>query len=123
MGFGIGMNTDHTLKEAGQQFSVTRVRIRHVEAKALRKVKVAQDPVVPEPIVVTPDVIRDHLLCGFSPLSEAILVRSCGAAVGCLVHAKTRRRKEPEWVEKLVPPFQAVVSSPLTCELTPHRAV
>ncbi len=35
--FGIGMNTDHTLEEVGQQFSVTRERIRQIEAKALRK--------------------------------------------------------------------------------------
>ena len=39
MRFGIGMNTDHTLEEVGQQFSVTRERIRHIEAKALRKLK------------------------------------------------------------------------------------
>src|SRR4030088_1625865 len=39
MRFGIGMNTDHTLEEAGQQFSVTRERIRQIEAKALRKLK------------------------------------------------------------------------------------
>ncbi len=39
MGYGIGMNTDHTLGEAGQQFSVTRERIRQIEAKALRKLK------------------------------------------------------------------------------------
>jgi RNA polymerase primary sigma factor len=37
MRFGIGMNTDHTLEEVGQQFSVTRERIRQIEAKALRK--------------------------------------------------------------------------------------
>jgi RNA polymerase primary sigma factor len=37
--FGIGMNTDHTLEELGQQFSVTRERIRQIEAKALRKLK------------------------------------------------------------------------------------
>ena len=36
---GIGMNTDHTLEEVGQQFSVTRERIRQIEAKALRKLK------------------------------------------------------------------------------------
>jgi RNA polymerase primary sigma factor len=36
---GIGMNTDHTLREVGQQFSVTRERIRQIEAKALRKLK------------------------------------------------------------------------------------
>jgi len=39
MRFGIGMNTDHTLEEVGQQFSVTRERIRQIEAKALRKLK------------------------------------------------------------------------------------
>ena len=38
-GIGIGMNTDHTLEEVGQQFSVTRERIRQIEAKALRKLK------------------------------------------------------------------------------------
>jgi DNA-binding CsgD family transcriptional regulator len=39
MRFGIGMNTDHTLEEVGQQFSVARERIRQIEAKALRKLK------------------------------------------------------------------------------------
>jgi RNA polymerase primary sigma factor len=39
MRFGIGMNTDHTLEEVGHQFSVTRERIRQIEAKALRKLK------------------------------------------------------------------------------------
>jgi RNA polymerase primary sigma factor len=39
MRFGIGMNTDHTLEEVGVQFSVTRERIRQIEAKALRKLK------------------------------------------------------------------------------------
>ena len=39
MRFGIGMNTDHTLGEVGQQFSVTRERIRQIEAKALLKLK------------------------------------------------------------------------------------
>ena len=39
MRFGIGMNTDHTLEEVGQQFCVTRERIRQIEAKALRKLK------------------------------------------------------------------------------------
>ena len=39
MRFGIGMNTDHTLEEVGQQFSVTRERIRQIEAKALRKLE------------------------------------------------------------------------------------
>jgi RNA polymerase primary sigma factor len=37
MRFGIGMNTDHTLEEVGQQFSVTRERIRQIEAKAIRR--------------------------------------------------------------------------------------
>ncbi len=39
MRFGIGMNTDHTLEEVGQQFSVTRERIRQIEAKALSEVR------------------------------------------------------------------------------------
>ncbi len=39
MRFGIGVNTDHTLEEVGQQFSVTRERIRQIEAKALRKLR------------------------------------------------------------------------------------
>jgi RNA polymerase primary sigma factor len=39
MRFGIGMNTDYTLEEVGQQFSVTRERVRQIEAKALRKLK------------------------------------------------------------------------------------
>jgi len=39
MRFGIGMNTDHTLEEVSQQFSVTRERIRQIEAKTLRKLK------------------------------------------------------------------------------------
>ena len=38
-GYCLGMNTDHTLEEVGQQFSVTRERIRQIEAKALRKLK------------------------------------------------------------------------------------
>ena len=55
MRFGIGMNTDHTLEEVGQQFSVTRERIRQIEAKALRKLKhpsaVAEDAELPRPVV------------------------------------------------------------------------
>ena len=39
MRFGIDMNTDHTLEEVGKQFDVTRVRIRQIEAKALRKLR------------------------------------------------------------------------------------
>ncbi len=39
MRFGIGTNTDHTLEEVGRQFSVTRERIRQIEAKALRKLR------------------------------------------------------------------------------------
>jgi RNA polymerase primary sigma factor len=39
MRFGLGINSDHTLEEVGQQFSVTRERIRQIEAKALRKLK------------------------------------------------------------------------------------
>jgi RNA polymerase primary sigma factor len=39
MRFGLGMNSDHTLEEVGQQFSVTRERIRQIEAKALRKLR------------------------------------------------------------------------------------
>ena len=39
MRFGLGMNGEHTLEEVGQQFSVTRERIRQIEAKALRKLK------------------------------------------------------------------------------------
>ena len=39
MRFGVGMNTDHTLEEVGLQFSVTRERIRQIEAKALKKIK------------------------------------------------------------------------------------
>ena len=39
MRFGLGMNSDHTLEQVGQQFSVTRERIRQIEAKALRKLK------------------------------------------------------------------------------------
>jgi RNA polymerase primary sigma factor len=39
MRLGIGMNTDHTLEEVGQQFSVKRERIHQIEAKALRKLK------------------------------------------------------------------------------------
>ena len=54
MRFGIGMNTDHTLEEVGQQFSVTRERIRQIEAKALRKLKhpsrVAEDAELPRPV-------------------------------------------------------------------------
>jgi RNA polymerase primary sigma factor len=39
MRFGLGINSDHTLEEVGKQFSVTRERIRQIEAKALRKLK------------------------------------------------------------------------------------
>jgi RNA polymerase primary sigma factor len=39
MRFGLGMNSDHTLEQVGQQFSVTRERIRQIEAKAIRKLK------------------------------------------------------------------------------------
>jgi RNA polymerase primary sigma factor len=39
MRFGLGMNSDHTLEEVGKQFSVTRERIRQIEAKALRKLR------------------------------------------------------------------------------------
>ncbi len=39
MRFGLGMNSDHTLEEVGKQFSVTRERIRQIEARALRKLK------------------------------------------------------------------------------------
>jgi RNA polymerase primary sigma factor len=39
MRFGLGMNSDHTLEQVGQQFSVTRERIRQIEAKALRKLR------------------------------------------------------------------------------------
>ena len=56
MRFGIGMNTDHTLEEVGQQFSVTRERIRQIEAKALRKLKhpspVAEDAELPRSVSV-----------------------------------------------------------------------
>ncbi len=45
MRFGIGMNTDHTLEEVGQQFSVTRERIRQIEAKALQEAEASE----PEP--------------------------------------------------------------------------
>ncbi len=57
MRFGIGMNTDHTLEEVGQQFSVTRERIRQIEAKALRKLKHPSRSrkmrIVPRPIMGT----------------------------------------------------------------------
>ena len=42
MRFGVGMNTDHTLEEVGLQFSVTRERIRQIEAKALKKIKTSK---------------------------------------------------------------------------------
>ena len=58
MRFGIGMNTDHTLEEVGQQFSVTRERIRQIEAKALRKLKhpsrVAEAPELPRQLILVP---------------------------------------------------------------------
>ena len=62
MRFGIGMNTDHTLEEVGQQFSVTRERIRQIEAKALRKLK------HPEPRQGS---------CGASWITEALVPRCC----------------------------------------------
>ena len=60
MRFGIGMNTDHTLEEVGQQFSVTRERIRQIEAKALRKLKhPSRQPEAPElPRQLNPMVTR-----------------------------------------------------------------
>ena len=62
MRFGIGMNTDHTLEEVGQQFSVTRERIRQIEAKALRKLKhpsaQPQDAQLPRPVMSVPGESR-----------------------------------------------------------------
>jgi hypothetical protein len=55
IGIGIGMNTDHTLEEVEQQFSITRERIRQIEAKAAEaeaSVTVAEDAVVPRPITL-----------------------------------------------------------------------
>ena len=48
MRFGLGMNSDHALEEVGQQFSVTRERIRQIEAKAIRKLKHPSDKGAPE---------------------------------------------------------------------------
>ena len=56
MRFGIGMNTDHTLEEVGQQFSVTRERIRQIEAKALTEAEASVKP--------------SHGSCGVSWISE-----------------------------------------------------
>ena len=77
MRFGIGMNTDHTLEEVGQQFSVTRERIRQIEAKALRKLKHPSRSrkmrSLPRPIAVTPDLIRGPPSSRFAALRETFL--------------------------------------------------
>ena len=69
MRFGIGMNTDHTLEEVGQQFSVTRERIRQIEAKALRKLKhpsrVAEAAQLPGQLIKTTRAAKAaFFLCG-----------------------------------------------------------
>ena len=79
MRFGIGMNTDHTLEEVGQQFSVTRERIRQIEAKALRKLKhpspSAEDAVVPRPIVRSPATLVPLQTCSSqTPFQSNVVV-------------------------------------------------
>ena len=68
MRFGIGMNTDHTLEEVGQQFSVTRERIRQIEAKALRKLKHPS---------------RSRGSCGLPGQLKSLAWSKAGALAGC----------------------------------------
>ena len=78
MRFGIGMNTDHTLEEVGQQFSVTRERIRQIEAKALRKLKhpsrVAHAAQLPRPGLRSTEIRHDESR-GSSPAFSCQLIR------------------------------------------------
>ena len=67
MRFGIGMNTDHTLEEVGQQFSVTRERIRQIEAKALRKLK------HPSPVAQAPELPRQLTGCDDDAVNRDLL--------------------------------------------------
>src|SRR6202140_940706 len=62
MRFGIGMNTDHTLEEVGQQFSLTRERIRQIEARALRKLKRPSRAVAPEGPSTQGMIMPDHFM-------------------------------------------------------------
>jgi hypothetical protein len=68
MRFGIGMNADHTLEEVGQQFSLTRERIRQIGARALRKLKHPNRSTVPQQLIcMLPRGLRSKNRIGLLP--------------------------------------------------------
>jgi DNA-binding CsgD family transcriptional regulator len=80
MRFGIGMNTDHTLEEVGQQFNVTRERIRQIEAKALRKAEASepltQAPQLPRYLISRAIMFRNSLKrCPMSRFSPKVFIK------------------------------------------------
>ena len=86
MRFGIGMNTDHTLEEVGQQFSVTRERIRQIEAKALRKLK---HPSRSRKLRSFLDEIKNRRKPGFDPGQVAASVGDVYAEKLCQLYSNS----------------------------------